>query len=222
MKVVALNRALTPSYLEHENRNTLTGICKIPVTGPIHVGQQGLDGDIQVDRKNHGGPDKAVYVYSQENYRYWDSALNTPTPLEPGVFGENLTVTAMPDAKVHIGDTFRIGGILVQVTQPRVPCFKLGLRMGDPSFVATFLTSGRAGFYLRVLEEGDINQNDAIICESQDHGKISIEYAMQALLKGPHQIEVIQEVLSVNALSAAWRQDLEKRLDHKKPPKETP
>lgn len=218
MKIIAIYRALTPTLLEHAGRYAQTGICKIPVDGPISVSQEGLDGDIQVDRVNHGGLDKALYVYTHENYRYWETTLNS-VPLAPGIFGENLTVTAMPDNEIHIGDRFRIGPILAEVTQPRVPCFKLGLRMQDPGFVSTFLQSGRTGFYLRILETGVLNPGDPIRPASRDTKRVSISYAMRALLKSPHQEETIRRVLSVDALSDAWRHDLEKRLQHAK---ETP
>lgn len=219
MNVIAIHRALTPSVIEFAGRTTRTGLCKTPVSGSIAVGLEGLEGDIQVDRANHGGPDKALYVYTLENYRHWERLLNSD-PLTPGTFGENLTVTAMPDHDISIGDQFRIGPILVQVTQPRVPCFKLGLRMKDSHFVGAFLKSGRTGFYLRVLETGVLSPGDTIRCESRDTGRVTIDYATRALLKGPHQQETIQKVLSVAALSEAWRQDLEKRLE--KPSKETP
>jgi MOSC domain-containing protein YiiM len=170
----------------------------------------GLEGDVQVDRKNHGGQDKAIYAYTVENYRFWEQELNRGS-FPYGQFGENFTVTGLPDEAVHIGDLFRIGPILVQVTQPRVPCFKLGLKMGDPLFVNAFLRSGRAGFYLRVLEEGEVSPGDTIMRIRVDEERLTLRDAMLALVKGPRQHEIIDRALRIDALSEAWREDLEKR-----------
>jgi MOSC domain-containing protein YiiM len=120
-----------------------------------------LDGDGQADLRNHGGKDKAALAYSIENYEYWREWLGR-TDLAHGQFGENFTVEGMTEDRVHIGDVFRVGEAVVQVTQPRVPCFKLALKMQDPDFPDLFLSSGRVGFYLRVLEEGAVGEGDAI------------------------------------------------------------
>ncbi|MGZ8219718.1 MOSC domain-containing protein, partial [Methylomagnum sp.] len=152
-------------------------------------------------------PDKAVYAYTEENYRFWEGELNRG-PFTHGQFGENLTVAGMPDEAVHIGDVFRIGSVLTQVTQPRVPCFKLGIKMGDPQFVGTFRHSGRVGFYLRVLKAGEVKAGDSIERVHEDAGRVNICDAMLAVNKGPRQREFIEKVLGVAALSVAWRDDL--------------
>ena len=123
-----------------------------------------LDGDEQADLSVHGGIDKAVYVYSTENYDYWRRALDRDE-LPYGQFGENFTVEGMPDDQVHIGDIFRVGDALVEVTQPRVPCYKLGIKMGDPLFPKRFLLAERPGYYCRVLEEGEVGAGDIIYRE---------------------------------------------------------
>lgn len=187
-----------------------TGIFKNPIEGPIAVGPEGLEGDHQVDRKNHGGIDKAVYAYSLENLAFWASRRNDPF-YAPGHVGENLTIEGLDDHSVAIGDRFRIGETLLEVTQPRVPCFKLGLRMADAGFVEEFLKSGRTGFYLRVLESGHIRQGDFVTKTLEDPLAVSIPNAMKALIKGPDQYHWIQRVLRVPALSVAWREDLETR-----------
>ena len=196
--------------VEYERGRVSTGIFKAPVARRVQVGLEGLEGDEQVDRENHGGPDKAVYAYSAENYRHWERELGREA-FPYGQFGENLTVSGMPDELIHIGDIFRVGAILVQVTQPRVPCFKLGIRMGDPRFVAAFRHSGRVGFYLRVLEGGDIQAGDSIVRIEEDPARINIRDAMLAVNKGPRQREFIDKVLEVGALSSAWREDLTQR-----------
>lgn len=209
MELLAISLAV-PKQVEYNQRWISTGIYKEPVSRPVRATALGLEGDVQVDRKNHGGQDKAIYAYTVENYRFWEQELNRGS-FPYGQFGENFTVTGLPDEAVHIGDLFRIGPILVQVTQPRVPCFKLGLKMGDPLFVNAFLRSGRAGFYLRVLEEGEVSPGDTIMRIRVDEERLTLRDAMLALVKGPRQHEIIDRALRIDALSEAWREDLEKR-----------
>lgn len=210
MRVLAINIAKRQK-IEYRARWIETGIFKSPVVGAIPVAKDGFAGDIQVDRKNHGGRDKAVYAYTRENYGYWES-LHGIQEYPPGQFGENLTVSGMPDESIHIGDIFTVGQSAMQVTQPRVPCFKLGIKFGNPGFVADFLASGRTGFYLRVLEEGLVQADDVIMLREADPRRVSIRNAMRAWMSGPAQPEWIDKVLAVNALSDAWRKDLTQRL----------
>jgi MOSC domain-containing protein YiiM len=200
-----------PRPVDYQGRQILTGIYKSPVAGPVAVTPLGLDGDGQADLKNHGGVDKALNVYSQENYRFWERELGLPE-LPFGQFGENLTVTQMPDEAVHIGDVFGIGEIIVQVTQPRVPCHKLGVRFGLPQFPAQFLPSGRCGFYLRVLQAGRIRAGDAIELLHEDPARLNLSDCMLAIQEVPRQQEIIRRALEIEALSTAWRDDLTRRL----------
>ena len=150
-----------PQPLATHKGNVLSGIIKTPVAGRVRVHRLGLDGDGQADLTVHGGPDKAVYAYSHDHYARWATELGR-ADLEPGTFGENLTVDGMLETDVRIGDIYRIGSAVLQVTQPRSPCFKLAAHLGLPDFPKSFLASGRSGFYLRVLEEGDLGAGDAI------------------------------------------------------------
>jgi MOSC domain-containing protein YiiM len=195
--------------IPHRGAEVRTGIYKEPVPGVHRVGFTGLETDLQVDLENHGGPDKAIYVYTEENYRFWQGELGRTWP--HGQFGENFTVSGMPDETVHIGDVFRIGGITAQVTQPRVPCFKLGVKMGDPRFVKRFHQSGRVGFYLRILATGSVTAGENIELLEADPNELNIHDAMLAMIPGEYQQESIARVLAVPALSAAWRKSLEKR-----------
>ena len=201
-----------PKFIHLQDRAIETGIYKLPVAGPAYVTKDGLAGDTQVDRKNHGGPDKAIYVYTEENYRYW-ATLRGDAHYDYGHFGENLTVIGMADDTVHIGDVFSAGETILQVTQPRVPCFKLGLKFEDPDFVGTFLTSGRTGFYMRVIQEGNINSGDTIQLLSRDIRAVSVSNSMRALIKSPDQRRWIDMVLAVDSLSSAWRDDLSRRIN---------
>ena len=214
ISVLSVNLGKSKTVL-HQDRLIETGIYKSPTVGPVRVGKEGVIGDIQVDRKNHGGPDKALYAYSWENYCYWAKARGEDL-YDPGHFGENLTASNLADDAVHIGDIFSVGKTLLQITQPRVPCFKLGVKFGDPGFVGEFLISGRTGFYLRVLDEGEIRAGDSIKRVSQDELAVTISDAMKALIKGPDQRLWIERVLAVEALSSAWRDDLERRLNSSK------
>ncbi len=160
MKLVSVNVSL-PKTVEHEGRSVSTSIYKEPVAGRVMVRKLNLEGDGQADLSVHGGVDKAVYAYDLESYRYWRRELGR-NDLDYGHFGENLTVEGMPDDQIHIGDVFRIGSALFEVSQPRSPCFKLEMKMGVPGFSRQFVTSGRFGFYLRVLEEGNVGAGDPI------------------------------------------------------------
>jgi MOSC domain-containing protein YiiM len=208
MEIIAISLS-TRQSLSFKGRQVETGICKQPAQGAVYVSSEGLEGDEQVDLENHGGADKAVYVYSMDNYRYWEQELGRP--LQPGQFGENLAVSGMTDEAVHIGDIFRMGAVEAQVTQPRVPCFKLGMRMEDTDFVGRFHYSGRVGFYLRILQAGQIKAGDPIERLQADPEGLDIATAMLALNKNPRQQAIIARALSISALSQAWRESLEKK-----------
>ena len=139
----------------------MTGIFKVPTDKRLRVLQQHIDGDGQADLSAHGGDDKAVYGYPHEHYATWSGELGRDD-LTPGQFGENLTTEGLLETGVGIGDVFRVGSATLQVSQPRSPCFKLGIRMGDPKFVRAFLRSGRPGFYFRVVEKGAIAAGDTL------------------------------------------------------------
>jgi MOSC domain-containing protein YiiM len=149
-----------PRTVEWHGREVETGIWKAPVAGRIAVRGVNLDGDGQADLRVHGGPDKAVYAYAIEDYEWWAEELGTP--VEPATFGENLTVRGLALDDLVIGSRWRAGSAVLQVTQPRLPCFKLGMRMGDASFVERFDAAQRFGAYFRIVEEGDAGAGDGI------------------------------------------------------------
>jgi MOSC domain-containing protein YiiM len=151
----------TVELLADRGRKVRTGIFKHPVAGPVRLDRLSVAGDIQVDRRYHGGPDQAIYLYPYEHYAHWRAALGRED-LSPGFFGENFTTEGISEIVTRAGDIFRFGGATLQVTKPRLPCLKLGLRVGSPNFVREFLKSGRLGFYLRVLEEAEVAAGDAI------------------------------------------------------------
>jgi MOSC domain-containing protein YiiM len=162
----------TPEPVEFNGHDVLTAIWKHPVSGRVPLRGVNLRGDDQADRTVHGGPDKAVYAYAREDIAWWEAELGRPLGTAP--FGENLTVRGLPVSNAVIGEGWAIGTALLQVAQPRLPCFKLGLRMGDPRFLKRFAMAGRPGAYLRVLREGDIAAGDQIEVTSRpDHGVTS-------------------------------------------------
>jgi MOSC domain-containing protein YiiM len=137
----------------HRGRAVRTAIYKEPAPFRVRARTLGLEGDAQADPRVHGGPDQAVYAYDLSGYAHWKRELGADFP--PGRFGENLTVEGMPEAEVSLGDVYRVGSAVLQVTEPRSSCFKLALTMERPQFPKTFLASGRTGFYLRILEQGE-------------------------------------------------------------------
>ncbi|MDB5046547.1 MAG: domain containing protein [Deinococcus sp.] len=144
-----------------------TGIYKEPVSGPVAVQPGGLEGDQILDRENHGGPEQAVYVYTQPDYAFWTAQRGTA--LLPGTFGENLLFSGLESAAVLIGQRFRMGTVLLEVTWPRVPCVTLAARMGDPAFVRKFREARRPGFYARVLQAGTLQQGDEVTVQDAPH-----------------------------------------------------
>jgi MOSC domain-containing protein YiiM len=198
----------------HLGEHIETGIFKRPVEGPVGVRTLNLEGDQQADLRVHGGPNKAVYVYSQRNIEFWRSALQREE-LGPGTFGENLTVDELTDDEVSIGDELEIGTARFLVTQPRLPCFKLGIALGDPKFPEVFQQSGRNGFYLRVLREGVLAAGDAIRLKSAPvESRVTIaEFARITNAPAPTP-EQLHRILRLDALPQPWKDRLVVRLKH--------
>jgi MOSC domain-containing protein YiiM len=176
-RVISVNVG-QPREVGFRNGFVLTGIFKQPVAGRITVNELNLAGDRQADLTVHGGRDKAVYCYPVEHYAYW--AVELPgTDLPYGMFGENLTTEGLDEASVCIGDQFRVGSAVLQVTQPRTPCYKLGIKFGRSDMVDKFWSSGRSGFYLSVIAEGELGQGDLIERVAIGAGQVSIAEVLQ-------------------------------------------
>jgi MOSC domain-containing protein YiiM len=172
-----------PRAVQVDGHTIWTAIWKSPVQGRVPLRGVNLRGDDQADRTVHGGPDKAVYAYAAEETELWEGELGMT--LGPGAFGENLTVRGVAVSTAVIGERWAVGDALLEVAQPRLPCFKLGLRMGDPGFVKRFAHTGRPGAYLRVVNEGDIGAGDTIaVLERPDHG-VTSELVSRAILLEP-------------------------------------
>ena len=210
MKLLSINVS-RPREVAHGSATVTTGIFKEPVDGRVMLGTLNLDGDGQADLVGHGGTYKAAYAYSVENYDYWMRELSR-TDLAFGQFGENLTVEGMPEDEIHVGDVFRVGGALVEVTQPRVPCYKLGIKMGLRGFEKRFLASRRVGFYLRVLEEGEVGAGDVVDRVRTDPERMTVREICRLLYFDPENLEGARKALRIRALSPGWRQSFEERL----------
>ena len=185
----------------------MTGIYKKPAEGRVMLRRLNLDGDGQADPANHGGELKAVYAYPWENYAFWAEKLGRDD-LKPGIFGENFAVEGMGEESVIIGDIYRIGGALVQVTDPRQPCFKLGHMLGDPSFPERFRAEGRPGFYLRVEQEGEVGAGDEITLVQRGECGISIRRLWELVYSEARDPELAARAARHPLVCDSWRKKL--------------
>ena len=200
-----------PKDVVHNAKTTTTGIFKEPVAGRVKLHRLNLEGDGQADLWGHGGAFRAVYVYSYENYRYWAREL-ARDDFTLGQFGENFTVEGMLEDQIHVGDTFRVGSALVEVSQPRVPCYKLAIKMGIEGFQNQFLASGRMGFYFRVLEEGEVGAGDAIQLVRRDPQAMTVRQVNELLYFDKENLKGTAQALEIPALSHGWKGSFEERL----------
>jgi MOSC domain-containing protein YiiM/ferredoxin-NADP reductase len=206
-RLLSVNVGL-PRNIEWKGRIVYTGIWKDPVQGRCRVGRLNLDGDGQGDLAGHGGRQRAVFVYQIESYHYWQEQLQR-TDLVHGQFGENFTIEGLPDCSVCIGDRYQIGSALFEVTQPRVTCYRVGIRMNEPRMPALLTSSGRPGFYLRVVQEGGVGAGDEIVKVGEAKERMTIA-EINALLYSPdHARDRLERALRIEALSPGWRASFE-------------
>jgi MOSC domain-containing protein YiiM len=203
MKLISVNVGL-PREVIWKGKTVSTGIFKQPVSERVIVRSLNLDGDGQADLTVHGGADKAVYVYPFEHYDYWQRELpDTELPL--GIFGENFTTTGLREEEVNIGDRFHIGTVKLMVTQPRLPCYKLGIRFGRPDMVKRFLASRRTGFYFRVLQEGEVGTGDTLELVTRDDNNITVADITQLYVREQDSPELLHRAAQLEALPQSWR-----------------
>jgi MOSC domain-containing protein YiiM len=207
MRLLSVNVS-PPKAVPHGGKIVTTGIFKQPVEGPVRLRTLNLDGDGQADLKNHGGIHKAVYAYSIENYDYWRRELRRDD-FTYGQFGENFTVEGMLEDAVHVGDVFRVGEAVVSVSEPRVPCAKLALKMDLPTFPKLFLASERVGFYLRVLREGEVRAGDSIERVTMDPERMTVQEFVHLAYFDEGNLEGVRKALRIAALPPDWREWLE-------------
>lgn len=190
--------------VEWQGHIVTTGIWKHPVAGRLALRGVNFAGDDQADRTVHGGPDKAVYAYAREDYDFWRAELGVDTP--PGLFGENLTVEGLDLTSAMIGDRWRVGSTLLEVAQPRLPCFKLGIRMGDARFPKRFFAASRMGAYLRIVEEGDVGAGDEVHVVFRHDEGVTLREMVEAL----DDRDKARGLLRAPRLPQFWRQVAER------------
>ena len=216
-RVLSVNVGL-PRAVTWRGKTITTGIYKQPVSGRVRIRPLNLEGDRQADLRVHGGPDKAVYAYPSESYELW-SRERPDLDFGPGRFGENLTTQGILDDDVAVGDRFRVGTAELIVTQPRLPCFKLGIKMGSDEFVTEFLERGLYGFYLAVLREGEVEAGDPIVELDRDPHRFGVTEVARLYLDGRDDAEGMRRAVELDVLPESWRSYFRKRLsglEHKR------
>jgi ferredoxin-NADP reductase/MOSC domain-containing protein YiiM len=213
-RLLSVNVGL-PCDVTWRGKSVHTGIWKAPVEGPHMVRRLNIDGDGQGDKAGHGGEHRAVFVYQYDSYRYWQSQLGRPS-LSYGQFGENFTVEGLADTEVCIGDRYRIGAALFEVTQPRVTCYRVGIRMNEPEMAALLVKHGRPGFYFRVIEEGEVEAGDEITQVAAGPERMSV-FEINSLLYMPgHPRDRLERAIRIPALSGGWRSSFEALLEQER------
>jgi MOSC domain-containing protein YiiM len=209
-RLLSVNVGL-PRDIEWKGRTVHTAIWKDPLRGRCRVGRLNLEGDGQGDLAGHGGEQRAVFVYQIESYRHWQVQLRRDDFVH-GQFGENFTIEGLPDDAVCIGDRYQIGSALFEVTQPRVTCYRVGIRMNEPRMPALLTSSGRPGFYLRVLKEDEVGPGDEIVRVGEAKERMTVA-EINALLYSPnHARDRLERALRIEALSPGWRSSFEALL----------
>ena len=202
-KILSINVSL-PKEIDFEGQKVTTGIFKEPIEGRIMLRTLNLDGDKQADLTVHGGPDKAVYAYPIEHYEFWRKVYpNMEMP--NGMFGENFTIEGLMEIDVNVGDIFRIGSSKVVATQPRMPCYKLGVKFGRMDVLKKFLASGRSGIYFKVLEEGEVGAGDSIIQIKKDINQVGISDIVRLYASDREDIKMMRRAVKVEALPEGWK-----------------
>jgi MOSC domain-containing protein YiiM len=203
MKIISVNIGL-PREVSWQGKTVTTGIFKEPIKGSVVLRTLNLDGDKQADLSVHGGVSKAVYAYPVQHYEFWKSELpNMQLPY--GMFGENFTIAGLLEETVNIGDRFRLGAAEVMVTEPRMPCYKLGLKFGRADMVKRFLASRRTGFYFAVLQEGELKAGDTIEPLSRDGNGITVADITRLYAFERDDLKLLRRVVQVEALPESWR-----------------
>jgi MOSC domain-containing protein YiiM len=213
MKLISLNTGLPREVIWH-GRSVTTGIFKQPIDQRVALRTLNLDGDRQADLSVHGGVYKAVYCYPLEHYAFWAGAL-PGRDLPMASFGENFTTTGLSEDTVHVGDRFAVGSAEIVVTQPRLPCYKLGIRFQSDAMVKTFLAAGRSGFYVAVVREGDVGAGDAFSLLSRDSEAVSVAditrlYA--ARVYSAADVDLAGRTLTLASLPESWKEYFRERL----------
>lgn len=192
-----------PRKADYHGRAISTGIFKYKVEGPVNVSSFNLEGDKQADLTVHGGVDKAVYLYPAEHYKFWKNE-RSDLHFEAGLFGENLSTIGLDETNTCIGDVFEVGTVVLSVTSPRMPCYKLGIRMNDPGFVRDFMKAGKNGFYFKVLQEGTIEAGDEIKKVSEDGHRLTVQETIQLYTTRKSDKNLLKKAIKSPSLPQDW------------------
>jgi MOSC domain-containing protein YiiM len=210
MKIVSLNVG-RPQLVMRDGEPVSTAIFKQSVEGRLMLRTLNLDGDRQADLSVHGGPTKAVYVYPAEHYEFWRQEF-PEMELPYGMFGENFTATGFSETTLNIGDQFHVGSATVMVTEPRMPCYKLGIRFGRTDIIKRFLVSERSGFYLAVLEEGEVGIGDEFQSVKRNEPSVTVNEVVSLYSRDKYNSELLSREIAVQALPESWRRYFQNRL----------
>ncbi len=210
MKVIATNISKGTIITWH-GKEEKTGIFKTPTQEPIFLGKTDVEKDTVVDRKYHGGLDKACYLFSAEEYKYWKK-LYPNLDWDWGMFGENLTIAGLEESQIRIGDIYKLGGALVQISQPREPCYKLGIRFETQNIIKQFIDRSHPGTYVRIMEEGLVSQGDSMVLVKQSENSLTIQQFYQLLFAKAKSRELLHLAINNQALPLKKRESLEKYL----------
>lgn len=205
VRVLSVNVGMPADLVDRRGRVLKSGIAKMPVEGPVHISNSGLEGDGQADPVAHGGPHRAVYAYPAAHYRFWTEEEGRDD-LAFGTLGENLTFEGDDERSMMVGDRFRVGTAHLEVTYARIPCVKLGIRLGDPTFPDRFLASRRTGFFFRVLEEGEVSAGDEAVQTAHGPGRFTVREALELLYGPDPDRERLSELGKVEAMPEQWRE----------------
>jgi MOSC domain-containing protein YiiM len=211
MKIISLNVG-QPRLVLRGEEPVSTGIFKQPVAGRVALRTLNLNGDRQADLSVHGGPQKAVYLYPSEQYEFWKSEL-PEMELPWGVFGENFTTTGLLETETNIGDRFRVGSAEIMVTQPRMPCYKLGLRFGRTDIIRRFLASERTGFYFSVSQEGEVGAGDQFELIEKNLSGVTVVDVTRLYSSDKHNADLLKRAVATEALPQSWRHYFQERLE---------
>ena len=214
MKLISLNVGL-PRQVTFRGEMVTTGIFKEPIHHRTKLRKLNLDGDKQADLTVHGGVDKAVYSYPEEHYRFWQKEL-PDMYLSCGMFGENFTTEGLFEDNVNIGDQFRIGTAIVIATQPRMPCYKLGVKFGRMDIVKRFLASGLTGIYFKVLQEGEVGAGDVIKLIRRDDNNVTVKDVIRIYSVDKDDVQTMERAIKVKDLPDGWRSHFIELLDQSK------
>jgi MOSC domain-containing protein YiiM len=210
-KLISVNIGL-PRVIMNNGEPITTGIFKEPVAGRVMLRTLNLDGDRQADLSVHGGASKAAYAYPSEHYEYWKQEF-PEMKLPWGMFGENFTTAGLFEIELNIGDKFEVGSAVVMVTEPRMPCYKLGIKFGRADIVRRFLASERTGFYFAVLQEGDVGVGDQIKLVERSKHSVKTNDITQLYTRDKHNTRLLRRAIEVEALPEGWKSYFQHRLD---------